>query len=135
MEQLGDYNLIGQPQNISVYGASGAGGDRTLLLEPPDGQVWIVKLLSGSHSGIVAVPMQWFLRDNVRAININGPYDAAVAAAPYEYLWPFATHCAGPLVLSSGACRVHLTMIGLAAGEDCYLKAHVHIVKGVWRLG
>jgi hypothetical protein len=126
-----DYNLIGHPQVVQVYLGSGVGGDRTLILEPPAGHIWIAKMLVASHSGALAIAMQWILRDNVRALTINGPYNAAVPLAPYEYPWPFATDTAGPLVLVPGGVRVHCTMYGTAAAEDLYIKAHVHVIKGV----
>lgn len=123
--------LIGVHCVKSVYLGSGIGGDRTLILEPPYGEIWIAKMLVASHSGVAAIPVQWIVRDNLAGLFLNGPYAAAVAAAPYEYPWPFATDTAGPLVLSSGCTRVHCLFSGTAAGEDLYIKALVQVLKGV----
>jgi hypothetical protein len=130
MDNLGDYNLIGQPCNRRYYRTSGAGGDQTLFMEPDPGEIWIVKMLTAWHDGAAAVPVQWSLRDQVNSLDIMGPYSAAVLQN-VQYPWPFATDTAGPLVLVPSSVRVLAKFVGTAPNENLYIYAHVHIIKGV----
>lgn len=123
--------LIGPHVVKQAYIGAGAGGDRTLLLEPPYGEIWIVKMLTALHSGVGALAVQWYVRDNIASINMMGPYNPAVAGSLYEWPWPFAADTAGPLVLSSGCFRVHCTFYAAAAGEDLWIKGLVQVLKGV----
>jgi hypothetical protein len=128
-----DLELLGRHGVVHVYLGSGAGGDRTLTLEPPDGETWLVKMLTASHSGVAPIALQWFLRDNIDGENIMGPYNAAVAAAPYEYPWPFHTDCVGHMVLNPGSMQCKCFFTATAPGEDLYIRAYVIKLRGTWQ--
>jgi hypothetical protein len=130
MKNAGHPDLIGVPGNYVVLVGSGAGGDVTVDMVVPVGQIWIVKYLTAYHlDGAAARTIIWYLKDPILPANIQGPF--AAVASGIRFPFPFATHVPGPFVCSSGGFNIGVVVTGVAAGVNCVLEAHVHKVFGV----
>jgi hypothetical protein len=135
LESLGDYNLIGVPQNYTVSVNSGAGGNVVCDLVVPAGRIWLVKYLTAYHTDAGGGrTIVWQFKDAIRATNIQGPYSAP--AANIRYPLPMGTEgIIGPLVVSPGCFNVGVICQAMGAGTTIVLEAHVHCFYGVAPLG
>jgi len=134
MHSLGDYNLVGVPQNYGVTVNSGAGGNTTCNLVVPAGRIWVVKYLVAYHDdGGASRTIVFQLLDPIRATNIQGPYLSVAANIRFEL--PYTTVIQGPLVVSPGCFNVGVIAQALAANKNVTLEAHVHCFYGVPPLG
>jgi hypothetical protein len=134
LESLGDYNLIGVPQNYSVSVASGAGGNIVCDLVVPAGRIWVVKYLTAYHTDAGGNrTIIWMLNDPIRVTNIQGPYAAVAANIRYDF--PPAAGVQGPFVVSPGGFNIGVICQSMAGATTIVLEAHVHCFYGVAPLG
>jgi hypothetical protein len=134
MLSLGDYNLVGVPQNYGVTVNSGAGGNTTAALVVPAGRIWVVKYLVAYHDdGGANRTLVYMFLDPIRVTNIQGPFLSVAANIRYEL--PNTTVIQGPLVVTPGCFNVSVIAQALAANKNVTLEAHVHCFYGVPPLG
>jgi len=130
MINAGHPDLVGVPGNYSRLVGSGAGGDVTVDMVVPSGQIWIVKYLTAYHQDDAANrTIIWYLRDGVGPVDIQGPYLSV--GANIRYPFPFATDVPGPFVCFEGGFTVGIVVQGVGAAHNCVLEAHVHRIYGV----
>lgn len=58
-ELRGPLRILGATAN------SGAGGDTSAVLRPPEGEVWDILMAKGSHNGAAGLTCQWYFTDTI----------------------------------------------------------------------
>ena len=74
--------LRGPLRTINITQATGAGGDVSALLRPPQGELWDVYIARGGHDGAGGLTCAWYMLDTI------GPVTASVgggAAQPRSF--------------------------------------------------
>jgi hypothetical protein len=128
-----DYNQVGVPFNYQRVVSSGAGGNTTVEVVVPAGQIWFVKFITAYHSdGAASRVLVYYLDDAIApAVNIQLPGGASVAAN-IRNDYPLGTYHKGPLVLSPGGVNIRLVAQALAAATNAIIELHAHKILGAW---
>jgi len=127
-----DYNLVGVPFNYQRVVSSGAGGNTTVEVVVPAGQIWLVKFMTAYHTdGAASRVIVYYLDDAIApAVNIQLPGGASVAAN-IRNDYPLGTYHKGPLVLSPGGLNIRVVCQALAAAVNGIIEVHAHRIIGV----
>lgn len=112
---------------LKVFTSTGAAGVTIYDVRPPEGELWSIVDIIGSHDGAAARDIEWNFSDQIAAVSWG---TLAALAASTLNRFRQQTGYQGKLILS------HQTMVtfrvpALAAGEHWTVRALYHILRGV----
>jgi hypothetical protein len=119
-------DLRGPLRGIQVTQASGAGGNITCALRPPEGEVWDVYAIAASHDD-VARSIEWQDADTDTALSMTLYSEAAVTAR--HYFFRDVGMCA-PVRINHN-CYLQYYIAAMAGAKTITMNALVERMVGV----
>lgn len=118
---------LGLVYELSTSQGSGAGGNTSISINPPDGNIYVVKFIE-THQDDAARTYTVTLTDGTNTITFTtgSSYAANLNKSVLSDMGFYSE-----LVLTPG-CTITITWNSLAAAKTAYLNAHIEVFKGYY---
>jgi hypothetical protein len=128
VKNAGHPDLIGVPGTVRETGV-GTGGTLYVPLNPPVGQIWVVKSAVAYHDVAGGDILYWEITDAISGVDMELQH--ANTAVGVRYPFSFSVYCQGPLVVSPGGLNLRLKVLLSFLTGNYFVEAVVHKIYGV----
>jgi len=118
--------LNGPLRCFSVTQGSGAGGSVTCELRPPEGELWLARIIKAKHDDAAGLTVNWRWRDAI------GPVDEPAATGTAIPRYFNNDHsCSGAIFPLHHNCYIAFNVQGMAAGKTITITMFGERITGI----